>query len=241
MPGAWQLLMVALPASQTSFEKLSFSNPFSQYANGGIPGWQYGGATTLAEDYVRLTPAAVDTVGYMWSEQTVDATSDWELQLEFHIGGPAERGAGGGLALWLTSNKRAPMDGALYGHGDEFDGLGVFFDTHEAGEGDPANDKQPFVVAMVNHGSKAARVSNQVRLQSRAAALITDASGLLSQPPALPLSLSRGRARARARARARRRPCPTRRAAHAPACAARPNASRSSASASPPTATASTR
>ena len=49
--------------------QLSFSNPFNQYTNGAIPGWQYGGEATLANDYISLTPAAPNKVGWVWSDE----------------------------------------------------------------------------------------------------------------------------------------------------------------------------
>ena len=127
--------------------KLSFSNPFNQYDNGVIPGWQYGGEATLANDYISLTPAAPNKVGWVWSDEPVSMAA-WEVQLEFHIGGQANRGAGGGMAFWFSAQQG--RTGPIYGHEDNYEGLGVFFDTYE---GDESEETEPFVVAMMNYGT----------------------------------------------------------------------------------------
>ena len=111
--------------------KLSFSNPFNQYDNGLIPGWQYGGEATLANDYISLTPAAPNKVGWVWSDEPVSMAA-WEVALEFHIGGQANRGAGGGMAFWFSAQQG--RTGPIYGHEDNYEGLGVFFDTCAGGE-----------------------------------------------------------------------------------------------------------
>ena len=111
--------------------KLSFSNPFNQYDNGLIPGWQYGGEATLANDYISLTPAAPNKVGWVWSDEAVSMAA-WEVALEFHIGGQANRGAGGGMAFWFSAQQG--RTGPIYGHEDNYEGLGVFFDTCDGGE-----------------------------------------------------------------------------------------------------------
>lgn len=113
--------------------RLSFSNPFNQYEGGIIPGWQYGGDATLANDYISLTPSQPNRVGWIWSEESVSSMDAWEVSLEFHIGGSQERGAGGGMAFWYTSQQG--RTGPIYGHEDSYEGLGIFFDTYE-GEAD---------------------------------------------------------------------------------------------------------
>ena len=89
---------------------LSFSNPFQQYAGGVIPGWEYGGEATLASDYITLTPATPNKVGWVWASEPA-ALGSWEVQLEMHIGGAAQRGAGGGMAFWCDDAPRDVEDG----------------------------------------------------------------------------------------------------------------------------------
>lgn len=120
---------------------------------------RYGGDSTLFNDYMSLTPAAPNKVGWTW---TVAATvlSSWEVEFDFHVGGAPNRGSGGGLAFWWTAQPGKP--GTIYGQSDNFKGLGIFFDTYEA-EPRPANEAgetaiaagnaEPYIVAMVNDGT----------------------------------------------------------------------------------------
>ena len=140
-----------------------FSNPFRQYEGGSIPGWQYGGDATLANDYISLTPPAPSKIGYMWTTEPHKLEA-WEMEFEFHIGGAQQRGMGGGLALWWTSEP--PVPGAVYGHSDHYKGVGIFFDTYEPDPGlGHAPGNEPYIVAMVNDGS----TMNLAQLQDREA------------------------------------------------------------------------
>lgn len=144
-------------------DRLSFGNPYGAYDSGEIPGWEFGGDAFLTEDYLALTPPSQNKIGYVWTNERVRA-SDLEAELELHIGGVAKRGAGGGLAFWLTGNKGT--NGSIYGHDESYHGLGLLFDTYE---GDDPTSNEPFVVAMVNQGAdlgadgKATYASKQVR------------------------------------------------------------------------------
>eukprot|EP00966_Prymnesium_polylepis_P190017 4403318-Prymnesium_polylepis.1 len=107
------------------------------------------GSATLTNDYVSLTPAAPNTLGWLWNNQQVRDMKSWEVDLEFHIGGTDLRGAGGGLAFWFTQQEG--RRGPIYGQDDRFNGLGIFFDTFDPEEG--TDEKaEPFVVAMMNYG-----------------------------------------------------------------------------------------
>lgn len=141
----------ALPPLPTAsvIPELSFSNPFSKYEQGVIPGWQYGGAATMTNDYVSLTPASANQIGWIWSANPIKLPA-WEVQLDFHIGGLSDRGAGGGMAFWFTNQQG--RSGPIYGHDDSYQGLGVIFDFYEA-DLSRGETSEPFVVAMMNHGS----------------------------------------------------------------------------------------
>ncbi|KAJ1625969.1 concanavalin A-like lectin/glucanase domain-containing protein [Pavlovales sp. CCMP2436] len=148
----------AVPA----FDRLSFQNPFSGYPGGVVPGWTSGGDAFFAEDYIALTPPAPGKIGWVWSDEALHL-NDWEARLEFHIGGVPARGAGGGLAFWLTSHRGTLKQGEVYGHDQTYEGLGIFFDSYEGED----KSGEPFVVAMVNHGKdlsgeKAGSYSNQL-------------------------------------------------------------------------------
>jgi len=149
--------------STPTIDRLSFGNPFGAYDSGEIPGWEFGGDAFLTEDYLALTPPSINKIGYVWTTDRVPRAGEWEVDLEFHIGGVPKRGAGGGLAFWLTANKGT--NGSIYGHDENYHGLGLLFDTFESS--DPTGN-EPFVVAMVNQGGdlgadgKATYASKQV-------------------------------------------------------------------------------
>ena len=52
------------------------------------------------------------------------------------------------MAFWFSAQQG--RTGPIYGHEDNYEGLGVFFDTYE---GDESEETEPFVVAMMNYGS----------------------------------------------------------------------------------------
>ena len=156
-----------------------FSNPFRQYDGGAIPDWHYGGDATLFNDYMSLTPAAPNRIGWAWSNRPLEMPA-WEVrhrngtraphararaiafrssvcdvvpqvEFEFHVGGAEQRGSGGGLALWWVAEPAVP--GTIYGHADTFNGLGIFLDTYEPQGIEVGNaGAEPYIVAMVNDG-----------------------------------------------------------------------------------------
>lgn len=105
------------------------------------------GSASLINDYLMLTPPSPNALGWIWSSRPVSLKA-WEADLEFHIGGSNDRGAGGGLAFWFTSEQGRA--GPIYGQGERYNGLGIFFDTFESGLAGDA--PEPFVVAMMNYG-----------------------------------------------------------------------------------------
>jgi hypothetical protein len=77
--------------------------------------------------------------------------ASWEVEFEFHVGGAAQRGSGGGLGFWWTAER--PASGTIFGHSDRYSGLGIFFDTYEAEGTDGVSTNEPYIVAMLNDGS----------------------------------------------------------------------------------------
>jgi hypothetical protein len=61
--------------------------------------------------------------------QPIGMTS-FEVMLEFNVRGAAPTNTGEGLAFWIVSTPGA--EGAVYGHSDMFNGLGIFFDSYDA-------------------------------------------------------------------------------------------------------------
>ncbi|EOD39157.1 hypothetical protein EMIHUDRAFT_460407, partial [Emiliania huxleyi CCMP1516] len=120
--------------------KLSFSNPYKAYAGGNIPGWEYGGETSLNNDYIMLTTATSNKLGWIWTTEPIEI-DDWEVQLEFHIGGDPRQSTGGGMAVWFTEQQGRA--GAMYGQSDDFRGVGILFDSY--GGGESGERVEPFV------------------------------------------------------------------------------------------------
>lgn len=146
--------LVDLAPVPTKSHVTGFSNPFRQYEGGSIPDWQYGGDATLFNDYLSLTPASPNRIGHVWSTKPLELPS-WEVEFEFHVGGAQQRGTGGGLAFWWSAEPAGP--GTIYGHSDDFNGVGIFFDTYEPEartNPESQHDPEPYIVAMVNDGTK---------------------------------------------------------------------------------------
>lgn len=72
--------------------------------------------------------------------------TNWEVEVEFKIHGKNQL-YGDGFAMWLT--KQRAQEGPVFGGADNFEGLGIFFDTYK-------NNRPgvvfPYVMAMVGDG-----------------------------------------------------------------------------------------
>lgn len=95
--------------------------------------------------YIRLTSDRPSQNGWLFSRVPLTATN-WEITLEFKIHGKNQL-YGDGFAMWLT--KERGQGGPVFGHADNFEGLGVFIDTYK-------NNRPgvvfPYVMAMVGDG-----------------------------------------------------------------------------------------
>jgi len=108
--------------------------------------WDFGGnALIRADAYVRLTGAHPSQSGYMVSRIPLTATN-WEVEFEFKISGTGHL-FGDGMAMWVTKDR--VDQGEVFGMKDNFEGLGIFFDTYK-------NNRPgvifPYVMAMVGDG-----------------------------------------------------------------------------------------
>jgi mannose-binding lectin 1 len=56
----------------------------------------------------------------------------WNVIVEFAIHGPTPLSTGEGFAVWQVSDLAPGVDGPVYGHSDNFNGLGIFFDSYDA-------------------------------------------------------------------------------------------------------------
>ncbi|EXJ89575.1 lectin, mannose-binding 2 [Capronia epimyces CBS 606.96] len=108
--------------------------------------WDFGGDTIIRTDqYIRLTSDFPSQSGWLFSRIPVTATN-WEVEFEFSINGKGHL-HGDGFAMWITKERGQP--GPVFGHADQFEGLGIFFDTYK-------NNRPgvvfPYVMAMVGDG-----------------------------------------------------------------------------------------
>jgi len=104
----------------------SFKNPF-YLVRGTISFWAASGSTVITNDYVRLTPAEKSRAGTIWNTKPISFNS-WEVEMSFKVGSTSALGADG-FALWYTKDSR--KEGPVFGNQDQWDGLGVIFDTFD--------------------------------------------------------------------------------------------------------------
>lgn len=104
-----------------------------------------GDAIVRADQYIRLASDLQSRTGWLFSKIPLTA-SNWEIEVEFKIHGKKTL-HGDGMALWITKQRAQP--GPVFGHADNFEGLGIFFDTYK-------NERPgvvfPMVMAMVGDG-----------------------------------------------------------------------------------------
>eukprot|EP00818_Percolomonas_sp_WS_P001147 CAMPEP_0117451556 /NCGR_PEP_ID=MMETSP0759-20121206/9074_1 /TAXON_ID=63605 /ORGANISM="Percolomonas cosmopolitus, Strain WS" /LENGTH=526 /DNA_ID=CAMNT_0005244171 /DNA_START=40 /DNA_END=1617 /DNA_ORIENTATION=+ len=122
----------------------TFQPPYLFGMSSSIPHFEYGGSAVATENFVRLVPAVKSRVGWMWNLDPLEK-NNWQVILEFHIHNSHSPGADG-LAFWYTKNPK--IIGPLYGYIENFNGLGIIFDTYDNnGDGD-----SPGVIAVMNNG-----------------------------------------------------------------------------------------
>ncbi|KAF9923573.1 hypothetical protein FBU30_006402 [Linnemannia zychae] len=105
-----------------------------------------GDAYVNTNKHIRLTSDIPSQTGYLWSRLPLTQSS-FQVEFEFKVDGKSDGLYGDGFAIWLTKDRA--MMGPVFGNKDEFEGLGVFFDTY-------ANSRQshtfPYVMAMLGDG-----------------------------------------------------------------------------------------
>jgi lectin, mannose-binding 2 len=102
---------------------------FSQPLTSATQNWDTFGSATLHSDTIILTPhSPPHLIGAIWAKKP-NPHLYWEAEFIFRVSG-AERG-GKGLAFWYAS--RRGIGGSVFGSHDQWDGLGLFFDTNTGG------------------------------------------------------------------------------------------------------------
>ncbi|GAA5857235.1 hypothetical protein JCM8547_009390 [Rhodosporidiobolus lusitaniae] len=115
--------------------------------------FDFGGSTIInTNKHVRLTQDRPSQSGWLWSRLAL-APNSFEVEFEFRVDGKSNNIFGDGFAMWLTK-ARAQM-GPAFGSADNWDGLGIFFDTY-------ANSRHaysfPRIYAILNDGKKSYEV-----------------------------------------------------------------------------------
>jgi mannose-binding lectin 1 len=125
----------------------SLHPPFiTDWWQGGLPHWDFGGSAVVTDHYIRLTPDKQSRHGWVWNEEPNDLAS-WHVSFGFRVHAKASLGADG-MAFWYVEQPQrggGPVFGMPYG----FRGLGVVFDTYD-------NDGQrdnPSVAVLYDDGS----------------------------------------------------------------------------------------
>ncbi|EGP89468.1 unnamed protein product [Zymoseptoria tritici ST99CH_1A5] len=147
---AWSCVVIAADGTEDDIKSIplrthSIASPYLDY-DMQSRWWDYGGTTVIRSDrYVRLTGQYPSQSGWLFSRVPLTATN-WEIELEFKIGGTGSL-HGDGMAMWVTKD-RAEM-GTVFGMKDNFEGLGIFFDTYK-------NNRPgvvfPYIMAMLGDG-----------------------------------------------------------------------------------------
>jgi len=116
--------------------------------------FDFGGNTIIrADQYIRLSSDRPSQEGWLFSRLPLTATN-WEIEVEFKIHGSGNL-HGDGFAMWLT--KQRATAGSVFGSVDQFEGLGIFFDTYKNNR---PGTVFPYVMAMVGDGVKSYDKSN---------------------------------------------------------------------------------
>ncbi|OCK99045.1 uncharacterized protein K441DRAFT_653467 [Cenococcum geophilum 1.58] len=90
--------------------------------------FDFGGDTIVRTDkYIRLVSDKPSRSGWLFSRVPLTATN-WEIIVEFKIHGQGNL-YGDGMAMWLTKQRAQP--GPVFGSTDNFEGLGIIFDTYK--------------------------------------------------------------------------------------------------------------
>ena len=125
-------------------------NPFTGARQ--LQNWDMGGSAVSHRSFVRLTPEAQGSKGWMTSQQPFTLT-EWSAMLELRASGASPHLYGDGLAIWLVKASEH-IEGAVFGREDKWNGIGIFFDTFQNVD-HSHHHKHPYIYVMQNDGTKA--------------------------------------------------------------------------------------
>lgn len=130
------------------YREQSLTKPFFAGDGISIPNWDFIGNTVVTDDYIRLTPDRQTKKGAVWGFKPMPDAS-WEMTAQFKVSGQGTSMFGDGFALWYTKERNNL--GSALGNVEQFNGLGIFFDTYDNHQEDHGH---PWVAAIQNDGTK---------------------------------------------------------------------------------------
>lgn len=103
----------------------------------GLVYWNYGGATVVTTDRVRLTQDTQDKKGWLWNDYPLEQEW-WEVEFQVEIFSSPNYG-GDGMCMWVVSSNLDPsfaedgkgLSGPLLGMKNDFEGVGVCIDVYD--------------------------------------------------------------------------------------------------------------
>lgn len=108
--------------------------------------YDYGGNALIKSDsYIRLTGDRASESGWLFSKLPALPES-FQVEFDFRIHGSGSM-YGDGMAFWVTTHKGGT--GPVFGSRDNFEGLGIFFDTYKNNR---PGKTFPLVMAMLGDG-----------------------------------------------------------------------------------------
>lgn len=124
--------MVQQRAKKDIVEHHSFSPPILQnyYIGGELPFWSIRGSTVVTDDYVRLTPDALEEAGSIWNRHPL-TMPEFDIIMGVSI---LKKNGGDGLALWVIQegpDTIRPERGKIHGHSSAFAGFAIILDTFD--------------------------------------------------------------------------------------------------------------
>lgn len=148
------LTTLALVSAQTSnseeYQRLesfphALTKPFlDKYLSSRF--YDYGGNTLIRSDsFIRLTGVRPGESGWLFSKLPA-MPENFQVEFDFKIHGGGGM-YGDGMAMWVTTHKGE--GGPVFGSSDQFEGLGVFFDTYKNNR---PGKTFPYVMAMIGDG-----------------------------------------------------------------------------------------
>eukprot|EP01006_Ploeotia_vitrea_P053097 TRINITY_DN67753_c9_g4_i2.p1 TRINITY_DN67753_c9_g4~~TRINITY_DN67753_c9_g4_i2.p1 ORF type:complete len:454 (+),score=251.40 TRINITY_DN67753_c9_g4_i2:18-1379(+) len=99
--------------------------------------WNFGGATVMTKNFIRLTPATANRKGWLWNDYPIES-DNWEVEFQTEIFSKPHFG-GDGMALWFLEGSMDPtfnadpswLNGDVFGMRNDFKGMGVVFDVYD--------------------------------------------------------------------------------------------------------------